>query len=215
MVSILLVEDHQVVRQGLRFLLEHEPEFQVVGETGDGLQAIQLVESFKPAVLVLDLFLPGLNGLEVARQVKQRFPQTKIVILSMYADIAYVLQALNNGVSAYVVKNASATHLVQAVKAALAGLRYFSPPLSETVVQDYAEKMRSGSLDPYETLTAREREVLNLAAEGLTVPEIGSRLAISPRTVESHRANLMHKLELRTQTDLVRYAMRHGILPRD
>src|SRR5258708_1888687 len=215
MVRILLVEDHQVVRQGLRFLLEHQPDFHIIGETGDGLQAVQLAEQLKPAVLVLDLILPGLNGLEVARQVKQRLPQTQIVILSMYADLGYVLQALNNGVSAYVVKNASATHLVQAVRAALAGRHYFSPPLSEAVVHDYAEKTQSGALDPYETLTTREREVLNLAAEGLTVPEIGSRLAISPRTAESHRANLMRKLDLHTQTDLVRYAMHHGILPRD
>jgi DNA-binding NarL/FixJ family response regulator len=215
MVAILLVEDHQVVRQGLHFLLEHEADFHIVGETGDGLQAVQLAEQLKPAVLVLDLILPGLNGLEVARQVKQRLPQTQIVILSMYADMGYVLQALNNGVSAYVVKNASATHLVQAVRAALAGQHYFSPPLSAAVVQDYAEKTQSGALDPYETLTTREREVLNLAAEGLTVPEIGSRLAISPRTAESHRANLMRKLHLHTQTDLVRYALHHGILPHD
>src|SRR5258708_39897329 len=150
MVSILLVEDHQVVRQGLRFLLEHEPDFQIIGETGDGLQAVQLAEQLKPAVLVLDLILPSLNGLEVARQVKQRLPHTQIVILSMYADMGYVRQALNNGVSAYVVKKASATHLVQAVRAALAWHPHFNPPPSETGVTRFSPKNQAGTPHAYE-----------------------------------------------------------------
>src|SRR5258708_12063152 len=150
MVPILLVEDHQVVRQGLHFLLEHEADFHIVGETGDGLQAVQLAEQLKPAVLVLDLILPGLSGLEVAPQVKQHFPHTQILILSIYADLAYVLQALNNGVSAYVVKNASATHLVQAVRAALAWHPHFNPPPSETGVTRFSPKNQAGTPHAYE-----------------------------------------------------------------
>ena len=214
MVAILLIEDHEVVRQGLRLLLEREPAFQVVAETGDGLEAVRLAEQLKPDVLVLDLILPGLNGLEVAREVKQRLPLTQIVILSMYADLGYLLEALKNGVNAYVLKNATAAHLVEAVHAALANRRYFSPPLSEAAVQVYAEKTQGGTLDLYDTLTTRERQVLNLAAEGYTVPEVASRLSISPRTVGSHRENLMRKLDLHTQTDIVRYALERGILPR-
>ena len=213
MVTILLAEDHIVVRQGLRALLEQEPDFQVVGETGDGLQAVQLADELKPDVVVLDLILPGLIGLEVAREVKQRQPQTQIVILSMYSDMGYVFEAFKNGVSAYVVKNASATHLVQAVRAALAGKHYLSPPLSESDLKTYGEKTQGGTLDLYETLTTREREVLNLAAEGYSVPEVAARLFISPRTAESHRANLMRKLGFHTQTDIVRYAIQRGILP--
>jgi two-component system, NarL family, response regulator NreC len=211
---ILLADDHQVVREGFRALLESEPDFEIVGETGDGLEAVRLVEQQKPHVLVVDLMMPGLNGLEVARQVTQRSPRTRIVVLSMHANEAYVLEALKNGASAYVLKDASAAELVRAVREALAGRRYLSPPLSEPAIDSYIERAKSSdSLDLYDTLTNREREVLQLAAEGHTNGEIAGRLFISPRTVETHRANVMHKLGLRSQTELVRYALQRGILP--
>lgn len=213
MVTILLVEDHAVVREGLRFLLEQQPDFKVIAMSGDGLDAIQLAEALDPDVLILDLVLPGVSGMEVLRQVKQRSPRTKIVILSMYDDMGYVLNVFQNGASAYVLKSASALHLERAVRAALQGRQYLSPPLLMADVDKYAEKTRGGTLDPYETLTTREREVLDLSAEGNTTPEIASRLFISPRTVETHRANLMRKLDLDNQTDLVRYAVKRGILP--
>jgi DNA-binding NarL/FixJ family response regulator len=213
-ITILLAEDHQLVRQGFRALLAGEKDFSIVGETGDGLEALRLAEQLTPHVLVLDLMLPGLNGLEVTRQLTKRGSPTKVVILSMHANEAYVLAALRNGAAAYVLKDSSALDLVRAVREVLAGRRYLSPPLSEPAMAMYLEKAQSSNtLDIYETLTSREREVLQLAAEGHTTPEIAARLFISPRTVETHRANFMHKLGLRTQTDLIRYALQRGILP--
>jgi two-component system, NarL family, response regulator NreC len=213
-IRILLADDHRVVREGFRALLESEPDFEIVAETGDGLEAVRLVEQHKPQVLVVDLMMPGLNGLEVARQISQRVSRTRIVVLSMHANEAYVLEALKNGASAYVLKDASAAELVRAVREALAGRRYLSAPLSEPAIESYIQRAKtSDSLDLYDTLTNREREVFQLAAEGHTNGEIASRLFISPRTVETHRANVMHKLGLRSQTDLVRYALQRGILP--
>jgi two-component system response regulator NreC len=213
MTAIVLADDHHVVRQGLRSLLEAEPGFSVIGETGDGLEVTQLVERLRPDVLVLDLMMPGLNGLEVTRQVSQRSPRTHVVILSMHANEAYVLEALRAGAVAYVLKESTSAELVRAVREAVAGRRYLSPPLSERAIEAYMQKAESATLDPYETLTAREREVLHLVAEGHTNAEIADRLFISRRTVETHRANLMRKLSLRTQTDLISYALRRGILP--
>jgi two-component system response regulator NreC len=213
MTTIVLADDHHVVRQGLRSLLEAEPGFSVVGETGDGLEAAQLVERLQPDVLVLDLMMPSLNGLEVTRQVSQRSPQTHVVILSMHANEAHVLEALRAGAAAYVLKESTSAELVRAVHEAVAGRRYLSPPLSERAIEVYLQKAKPAALDPYETLTAREREVLHLVAEGHTNAEIADRLFISRRTVETHRANLMRKLSLRTPTDLISYALRRGILP--
>lgn len=211
--TIVLADDHHVVRQGLRSLLEAEPDFSVVGETGDGLEAAQLVERLQPDVLVLDLMMPGLNGLEVTRQVSQRSRQTHVVILSMHANEAHVLEALRAGAAAYVLKESTSAELVRAVREAVAGRRYLSPPLSERAIEAYMKKAESAALDPYEMLTAREREVLHLVVEGHTSAEIADRLFISRRTVETHRANLMRKLDLRTHTDLIRYALQRGILP--
>ena len=211
--TIVLADDHQVVRHGLRSLLEAEPDFSVVGETGDGLEAAQLVERLQPDVLVLDLMMPGLNGLEVTRQVSQRSPRTRVVILSMHASEAHVLEALRSGAAAYVLKESTSAELVRAVREAVAGRRYLSSPLSERAIEAYMKKAESAALDPYEMLTAREREVLHLVVQGHTSAEIADRLFISRRTVETHRANLMRKLGLRTHTDLIRYALQRGILP--
>jgi two-component system, NarL family, response regulator NreC len=211
-ITILLADDHPVVRLGVRTLLQAEADFELVGEADDGLAVVPLVESQQPDVLVLDLMLPNLSGLEITRQVTQRWPRTRIVILSMHANEAYVLEALRNGAAGYVLKGSNARDLVRAVREVAAGGRYLSPPLSEHTLKAYAHKTESPTLDPYETLTTREREVLHLAAAGLTSPGIAARLFISRRTVETHRANLMHKLGLETQTDLVRYALRRGIL---
>jgi two-component system, NarL family, response regulator NreC len=212
--TILLADDHQIVRQGLKALLEAERGFQVIGEAGDGIEAVNCVEHLQPSVLVLDLMMPGLNGLDVLRQVKKRSPDTMIVILSMYANEAYVVEALSNGASAYVLKDSTSSDLVRAVNEAAAGRRYLSPPLSARALEVYQQqKAKTATLDRYETLTSREREVLHLAAEGLTNAEIASRLGISSRTAETHRSNLIHKLDLRTHADLIRYALRRGIIP--
>lgn len=210
---IVLADDHPVVRHGVRSLLQSDPDIIVVGEASEGIETVQMVEKLQPDVLVVDLMIPGLNGLEITRQVRQRSPQTRIVILSMHANEPYVLEALKNGASGYVLKDSSGTDLVAAVHQVAAGQRYLSPPLSERAVEAYMQKSQDSSFDPYEGLTDREREVLQLAAEGLSNPDIAHRLSISPRTVETHRANLMRKLGLKTQTDLIRYALRRGILP--
>jgi DNA-binding NarL/FixJ family response regulator len=213
MISIVLADDHPVVRRGLRALLEAEADLRIAGETGDGLEAIRLVEELRPHVLILDLMMPGVSGLEVARQVTRRFPETRVVIISMHANEAYVLEALRNGASGYVLKDASAVELVQAVRTVVAGGRYLSPPLSEGAIAAYVEKAKAAPPDAFAALTTREREVLHLAAEGHSSADIAARLGISPRTAETHRANLMRKLGLHSQTDLVRFAIRQGILP--
>lgn len=210
--TIVLADDHVLVRQGLRALLESEPDLAVVGEVGDGLAVAELVERLKPDVLIVDVVMPGLSGLEVTRQVVQRSPRTRVVVLSMYANEAYVLEARRNGALGYVLKDASASDLVRAVREAVAGHRYLSPPLSEEAIEEYAKRALPDGLDPYDTLTTREREVLHLAAQGCSGPEIASRLSISPRTVETHRAHLRDKLDLHNQTDLVRYAVQRGIV---
>ncbi len=204
---IVLADDHQIVRQGLRAMLGTESDLQLVGETADGLETVRTVARLEPDVLVLDLMMPGLGGLEVVRQLAKRAPRTKIVILSMHSNEAYVLESLSAGAVGYVLKESSAEELVKAIRTVAAGGRYFSPPLSEPALGTYARKAKGAPLDPYDTLTAREREVLQLTAEGLTGTEISARLFISPRTVESHRANLLRKLGLRNQKELIRYSV--------
>jgi two-component system, NarL family, response regulator NreC len=213
MLNIVLADDHQVVRQGLRAILEAERDLRVVGEAANGLEAVDLVERLKPDVLVVDVMMPRLNGLEVARETGQRSPQTRVIVLSMYANEAYVLEALKNGAVGYVLKDSCADDLVQAVRQSNTGRYYLSSPLSERAIDAYVKKAKEATLDPYDTLTSREREVLQLVAEGQTSAQIAARLFISPRTVETHRANLMRKLGLNTQVDLVRYALKRGILP--
>ena len=211
--TVVLADDHQMVREGLRLLLEGQPGLSVVGETSDGLQVADLVERLKPNVLVADLIMPGLGGLDVTREVKRRSPKTRIVILSMHSSDAFVLQALRNGASAYVLKSSSAADLVQAIHEVLAGRRYLSPPLSDKAIAAYVERAEAGEVDIYETLTSREREVLHLAAEGLSNPAIGDRLGISPRTAETHRVHVMQKIGLKGKTDLIIYALNRSLLP--
>ena len=213
--TIFLADDHQVVRQGLKALLDAESDLRVVGEAGDGLQTIKRVELVSPRVLVLDLMMPGLNGLDVIPQIKKLSPHTQVVILSMYSNEAYVLEALSSGASAYVLKDSSSDDLVHAVREAAAGRRYLSPPLSERAIEIYQQRAKATILDRYETLTTREKEVLHLAAEGHTSVEIAHRLGISTRTAETHRSNLMHKLDLHTQAELIRFAIRRGIVTLD
>ncbi len=211
-IRIFLADDHQMVRQGLRGLLEAQPDFEVVGECGSGREALDIIPHLRPDVTVLDIMMPGLSGLEVTRQVQNL---TRVVILSMHASEAYVLEALRNGAYAYVLKDSTAADLVQAVQAAAEGRRFMSAPFSERAIEDYMLKAQAAPLDPYDTLTAREREVLQLLAEGLTNNEISTQLFISPRTVEVHRANLMHKLDIHTQADLIRLAIKRGLVRLD
>ena len=212
MTTIVLADDHALIRDGLRAALDIEAAWSVVGEAADGLEVVGLVEQLQPDVLIVDLMLPSLSGLEVIRQVNTRFSHTHIVALSMHTNESYVLAALRNGAEAYVLKEVSSTDIVHAVHEVLAGRRYLSPPLSEYALEAYIQKAKGAPLDPYETLTTREREVLHLAAQGETTPAIAARLGVSPRTIETHRTNLMRKLGLRTQADLVRYALQRGLI---
>jgi DNA-binding NarL/FixJ family response regulator len=213
MTTIILADDHRIVRQGLRALLEAEPDFRLVGETGDGLEAVQLTQRLQPDVVVLDLMMPSINGLEATRQISDSCPQTYIIILSMHADESYVLESLRNGAAGYVLKDSSADDLVRAVREVVAGRRYLSAPLSERAIEVYMQKAQETAVDPHERLTNREREVLHLASGGYSSTEIAERLSISSRTVETHRANMMRKLDLHSQTDLIRYALKRGIIP--
>jgi DNA-binding NarL/FixJ family response regulator len=215
MSRIVLADDHSVMRQGLRALLQMEAGFTIVGEAADGHAAVELVEQLKPDVLVVDLVMPGLGGLDVLREVKRRAPATRVVVLSMHANEAYVQEALQNGASGYVLKDSEATDLIQAIRGVLAGRRYLSPAISERAIHAYSRKAGRGTLDLYETLTNREREVLRMVAEGRTSPEIAERLYIGVRTAETHRANLMRKLGLRSQADVIRFALRRGLIALD
>ena len=204
-ITVAIADDHAIVRDGLRAVLKAVPDLRFVGEAADGQDALRLAERVGPDVLVLDLMLPGLNGFEVARQVRRRAPRTRVVVLSMHADPAYVAEALRAGATGYVVKDAPIEQLLAAVRAAAAGRRYLGPPLSEAAV-GLADR-GDAPTDPYDTLTAREREVLQLTAEGLTGAEVAEKLYISPRTVETHRAHVLKKLGLKNQKELIRYVL--------
>lgn len=213
--QILLADDHQVVLDGLKALLAGEDDLDVVGEATDGLQVLPKVLQLKPAVLVVDLMMPGLNGLEVVRQVHQRAPETRVIVLSMHANDAYVVEALRNGAVGYVLKQADARALIDAIRAVRAGSRYLSPPLTDEKLERWQRDAQAAPLDLYDTLSTREREVLQLAAEGLTSAAIGERLQIGKRTVETHRANLQRKLGLKSQAELVRLAVKKGLVSVD
>ncbi len=211
--TLLLADDHQVLREALRMMLDTQPDLQVVAETGDGLEALALTEKHKPDVLIVDMMMPGLSGLEVARRTRRVSPATKVIVLSMHDAESYVVESLDAGVSGYVLKKSSSTELIFAIRQALAGALYLSPSLNERAIQAYIQRSQeSRAEDPFDALTDREREVFQLAAEGSSNPQIAERLSLSPRTVEMHRANLMKKLGLKSQTDLVKYAVKRGMV---
>ena len=208
-----MADDHAVVRRGMQALLESEPDFSIVGAAADGLETVRLVERFKPDVLVLDLMMPGLSGLEALRIIRERSPRTRVVILSIYSSVAFITQALQLGATGYVLKGCTEENLLRAIREAGAGRRFLSPPVSEIAIQAYIEQTKTGPFDPHDTLTPRQREVLQMVAEGKTNSEIAERLHISPRTVENHRAAVMQKLGIQNHTELIRHAIRHGLIP--
>ena len=209
---IVVADDHDVVIHGLRALLEGETGMEVVEHATDGLVALQLVERLHPHVLVVDMMMPGINGLEITRQVGRRHPDVKVVMLSMHDNEAYVSEALKAGAMAYVLKAADADELVLAIREAAAGRRYLSRQLSECAIAAYVERGRDANDLTPPDLTEREREVLQMVAEGRSTQEIATALGISPRTAETHRGNMTRKLGLKTQTDVIRYAIQHGII---
>ena len=214
-VTVLLADDHPIVRQGIRNLLEMDAGLSVVGEAEDGLQAVQLAEQFKPDVVIVDIMMPRLNGLETIRQITSRLPNTRCIVLSMQSADPYIVQALKAGAAGYVLKDSAPNEIANAIQQVLSGKRYLSPQLSEKLIDLFILKVEAEVLDPYNSLTAREREVLQLAAEGLSNTDIAEQLSISHRTVEQHRQNMMHKMRFNNQTDLIRFALKQGILPLD
>jgi two-component system response regulator NreC len=217
MTTIVLADDHPIVRQGLRGLLESEPGLVIVGEAADGREAVEVIERIRPDVAILDMMMPELNGLEVTRRALRASPQTRVVILSMYSDEPHVLEALRAGAMAYVLKGTSTETLLYALREAMAGRRYLSPPLSDRAVEVYLAQIGVAArpVDRYELLTAREREVLELLARGASYAEIAEKLTISPRTAETHRTNLMRKLDLKTAADITLYAIQRGLIDPD
>lgn len=213
MTTIILADDHQVLREALRMLLETQADFQVIAEAGDGLETVQLAERLKPDVLIVDMMMPALSGLEAARRTKRVSPSTKVIVLSMHDTESYVVESLQAGVAGYILKKSSSQELVYAIRQALQGNVYLSPSLNERAIQAYLQRSQDSRIeDVFDTLTAREREVFQLAAEGLSNPQIAERLSLSARTVEMHRGNLMKKLGLKSQTELVKYAVKRGMV---
>ena len=212
-IRVLLADDHKLIRAGLVLVVQQQPDLSVIGEADDGRQAVQLVESLKPDVVVMDIGMPNLNGIEAARQITASRPDTAVVILSMHADEGYVLRALKAGARAYLLKDSATTDLVQAIRAVVEGKSFFSPAVSKVLLQDYMRKLRrSGAEDSYDLLSPREREVLQLVAEGKSNKEVANLLNLSTYTVETHRAKIMQKLNLKGVPELILYAVRKGII---
>jgi len=213
MTKVLVADDHGVVRKGLRFLLQLDPDIEVVGEATDGRQAIQLTEELAPDVVVMDITMPQLNGIDAAAQIKKHEPNVGIVMLSMHCDETFLLRALSAGANGYLLKDAAETDLLQAVKAVAGKKMFFSPAITQTLLQDYMRQMQRGGLeDSYDLLTDREKEVLQLLAEGKSNKEAAGVLNVSLYTVETHRSRIMQKLNLHSTAEIVLYAVRKRIV---
>jgi DNA-binding NarL/FixJ family response regulator len=212
-VRVLLVDDHTLFRQGLRTLLEKHGGFQVVGEAEDGRTAVKIVEELHPDIVVMDIAMKGLNGIEATRQIRQRFPRTQVVVLSMHLLESYVRQALESGASGYLLKSVAGSELVAALESVKNGGSYFSGPVSRMIVEGYLETSRAAKAEKVSVLTPREKEVLQLIAEGNSYKEIAAALKISPKTVGQHRDRLMQKLHCRRTAELVKFALREGLTP--
>jgi len=210
---VLLADDHRLMRSGLRLLLEQNPDLSVVGEADDGRQAVEKAAALKPDAVVMDIGMPNLNGIEACHQITQANPATSVVMLSMHADETYVLRALKAGARAYLLKDSAESDLVRALQAVAEGKSFFSPAVSKVLLEDYVRKLqRSGGEDSFDLLTPREREILQLLAEGKSNKEVANLLNLSVYTIETHRANIMEKLHLRSVPELILYAVRKGII---
>ena len=210
---VLLADDHGIVRRGLRVLLETEPGVTVVGEAADGLDALRMAEELRPDLLILDIGMPRLNGIDVAARAQKLQPPPRVIMLSMHADESYVLRALDAGARAYLLKDATDEDLIPAVRAVARDKRFFSPAIAGVLAEDYVRQMQARGLDDsYGLLTDREKEVLQLLAEGRANKDVAAVLQVGVSTVETHRANLMQKLGLHNTADIVLYAVRKGII---
>lgn len=215
-IRILLADDHAVLRAGLRLLLNAEPDMTVVGEAATGEEALEKARELQPDVVVMDISMPGMNGLEATRRLRKQCPDTRVLVLTMHANEEYLFQVLQAGGSGYVLKKAADQELVDAIRAVHRGQTFLYPEVAHLLVRDYLQRVREGTIGPekarLDVLTEREREVLKYIAEGYTTQEIADKLFLSPKTVETHRAHIMDKLDLHSRAELVRYALRRGIL---
>ena len=212
-VRIVLADDHTIVRQGLRKVLEERSDWEVIAEAGDGREAVRLCEQHRPDVAILDVAMPLLNGIEATRQITKRVPSTRILVLSMHADEAYVTQILQAGATGYLLKDSADVDLFNAVEEAAKGRSFFSPAIASLMLDDYRRQMMDkGVSDRYEMLSDREREILQLVAEAKTNKDIAALLNVSPSTVETHRAHIMEKLDLHSAAEIVLYAVRRGVI---
>ncbi len=210
---ILLADDHTVVRQGLRKVLEERADWEVVAEAGDGREAVRQAEELEPDVAILDITMPLLNGVEATRQIVKGSPSTRVLVLTMHADEAYVNQILQAGATGYLLKDSADVDLIQAVSAVSKGKSFFSPAIARVMLNDYVRQLAAkGITDRYESLSQREREIFQLIAEGKANKEIAALLSISPSTVETHRARIMEKLDLHSAAEIVLYAVRKGVI---
>jgi two-component system, NarL family, response regulator NreC len=213
MTRVLLADDHRLMRSGLRLVLEQNPGIQVVGEADDGRQAVAMSSDLCPDVVVMDIGMPNLNGIEAARQITEAQPKIPVIMLSMHSDEGYVLRALKSGARAYLLKDSAEADLSRAIQAVMDGKSFFSPAVSKLLLEDYMRKLqRAGAEDSYDLLSPREREILQLVAEGKSSKEIANALNLSVYTVETHRSNLMQKLNLRGIPELILYAVRKGLI---
>jgi DNA-binding NarL/FixJ family response regulator len=210
---LLLGDDHTLVRQGLRKILEERPEWEVVAEVGDGREAIRKAVALKPDVAIIDIGMPLLNGIDATQQIVRRVPETRVLMLSMHSDEAYVTRALQAGATGYMLKDSAGKDLLKGVAAVAAGQAYFSPAIARLMLDDYVRRVSgSGVADRYETLSEREREIFQLIAEARTNKEVAELLQISPATVETHRARILQKLDIHNTAELVLYAVRRGVI---
>jgi two-component system response regulator NreC len=213
-IRIVLADDHAILREGIRALLEDQPDMAVTGEAADGRKAVELARELKPDIVVMDIGMPLLNGLEATRQIKHDYPQVAVLVLTMHDNEEYVSQLLAAGASGYVLKRAASSELVTAIRAVAAGQSYLSPAVTRVLIEGYVGRkpVEPAIVDPFDTLTAREREVLQLVAEGHTNSEIAKLLSISLKTVKAHRSNLMQKLGLHDRGELIKVAIQRGII---
>lgn len=211
--KVLIADDHVIVREGVRMILAKERDIEVVGEAGDGEEALQLVESARPDVVIMDISMPGMSGIEATQKVRERHPKVSVLALTMHEDESYVFQLLRAGAAGYVLKRAAAQDLVQAVRAAARGEAFLYPSVARKVVEDYLKRVEAGEdRERYDGLTEREKEILTLIAQGLSNQQIAEKLYISIKTVQTHRAHILEKLGLHDRTELVRYAIRKGLI---
>jgi DNA-binding NarL/FixJ family response regulator len=212
-IRVLLADDHTLIRAGLRMVVDAQPDLTVVGEANDGREAVATATKLKPEVVVMDIGMPSLNGIEACRQIRAALPDTQVVMLSMHSDEGYVLRALKAGAKAYLLKDSAEADLARAIRAAAAGKSFFSPAVGQVLLEDYMRKLeRTGAEDSYELLSPREREILQLVAEGKSSKDIANLLDLSVYTVETHRSRVMQKLHLRGIPELILYAVRKGII---